>query len=209
MKKKQRLLLGGMLVLVIFFVATFSKNWGTAVSENLLEKLKPEVIKLQDDPQAAAALCPKIITKLEAGIPELAKGKDPMQVELANKLIADCAFAAKNYTKSLEYYKKLSKFEPNVARWYGLIAESLFYSNKAADALHFTVLATQLDPEKYDYRLLNARVLAKLGLKNRAIQAYTQAIKIAPFEKINTTKAELERLMGDHQDEAVLDGSGE
>lgn len=212
MNKKQRLLLGGVLVVVIFFVTTFSKNWGPAVSENLLEKLKPEVIKLQNDPQAAAAVCPQIITKLEAGIPELSKGKDPNQVQLANKLIADCAFAAKNYSKSLEYYRKLSRYEPNVARWYALVAESMFLSNNAADALHYSVLATQLDPEKFEYRLLNARVLAKLELKNRAIQAYTQAIKLAPFDKISITKAELQLLVGDSEDkdsDAISDESGE
>ena len=202
--------MGGALVLVIFFVTTFSKNWGPAISENLLEKMKPEVKRLQADPKEAIVLCPPIIKRLEAGIAELAKSKDPNQVQLANKLIADCAFTAKDYSKSLEYYKKLSQFEPNVARWYSLIAESLFFSNKAADALHYTVLATQLDPERFEYRLLNARVLAKLALKNRAIQAYTQAIKMAPFDKIESTKAELELLITDSGDSAgLVDDFGE
>lgn len=207
MLKKQKLMLGGLLVIVVFFAVTFSKNWGTAVSGNLLDKYKDEVKRLQSDPNAAMITCPAIIKKLEKGIPELSKSKDPNKVQLANKLIADCAFASKNYSQSIEFYKKLSDYEPNYPRWYALIAEALLYSEKPGDALHYSVLAMQLDPANFNFKRLNARVLAKLGLKNRAIDAYAKAIKIAPYEEISVTKAELEKYLSASEEvtDAALD----
>lgn len=209
MTKKQRLLLGGVVVVVIFFATTFSKNWGTAVSENLLEKYKPEVKALKSDKSLASAKCPMIIKKLERGLPELAKSQDKTQVPQAKKLIADCAFASGQYDKSVEFYKQLSRFEPNVARWHALVAESYLKMRKPGDALKPSILATQLDPNDFGNRLLNARVLVSLKLRNRAVDAYTQAIKVAPYDQIEPTKKELARFLEADSDEEDADSSSE
>lgn len=201
MIKKQKLILGGIFVIVVFFGITFSKNWGTAVSENLLEKYKPEVKGLKNNRELALSRCPVIIKKLEKGLPELSKSKDKTQMPQAQKLIADCAFAAGDYQKSLDYYKQLSNFEPNVSRWHVLIAESFLGMKKPGDALQRATLATQLDPNDFEIRLLHARVLAKLALKNRAVEAYAQAIRIAPYDQIAITKMELADFVENSADE--------
>lgn len=203
MLKNKKIVLGGVLVVLIFFISTFTKNWGTAVTGNLVEKYKPEVKLLKKNPEAAIQKCPVIIHKLETGMPELAKNKDPIQIQIAYKLIADCSFASKNYEKSIEYYKKLSVYEPDYPRWHALVAESFMNMGKYGDALHFSVLATQLEPASFEFKRLNARVLAKLKLTNRAIDAYVQAIKIAPYDDIEPTKRELEKFVEDNN---VFDG---
>ncbi len=204
MIKKQKLLLGSVVVLVIFFVITFSKNWGTAVSENLLEKYKPEVKQLKSNPAMAMERCPAIIKKIENGLPELAKSKDSSLVPKAQKLIADCAFASHDFAKAKEFYKILSNFEPNVATWHHLIAESAVRMNEPAEALQPSILSAQLDPGNYENKLLTARIMAKLELYNRAVNAYAQAIKVAPYEKISATKQELEAYIAQHSEAKPL-----
>ncbi|WP_018985733.1 hypothetical protein [Methylophilus methylotrophus] len=201
MTKKTKLLVGSLFVLVIFFVATFLKNWGTAVSETMLEKHKPEVEALVKNPKLAKAKCPAIQARLKKHIPDLILSQDKTQVPLAHKLIADCAFAAETFEEAIEHYKKLSEFEPNSAIWHAQIAQSYYKLGKSGDrqafgdALSPSILATQLAPQDFKVRRLNARVLAALGLKNRAIAAYAEAIRIAPYHLIDPTKKELQSVM--------------
>lgn len=209
MMTRRKLVLGFVLVAIVFFLVTFFKNWGTAVTENLLDKYKPEVKALKGNRELAIAKCPNIIKKLERGLPELAKSKDKTQVPQARKLIADCAFAAGNFKKSLEYYKQLSNFEPNVPRWHVLIAESLLGMQKAGDALQPATLATQLEPNDFEIRLLHARVLARLTLKNRAIEAYAHAIRIAPYDEIARVKKELAEFVAKTTESEEMDDEEE
>lgn len=201
MTKKTKLLVGGLFVMVIFFVATFFKNWGTAVSETMLEKHKPEVEALVKNPKLAKVKCPAIQARLKKHIPDLIQSQDKTQVPLAHKLIADCAFAAEAFEEAIEHYKKLSEFEPNAAIWHAQIAQSYYKLGQSGDnqafgdALSPSILATQLAPKDFKLRRLNARVLAALGLKNRAIAAYAEAIRIAPYHLIEPTKKELQSVM--------------
>lgn len=218
MTKKTKLLLGGLFVMVIFFTATFFKNWGTAVSESILEKHKPEVESLVKSPELAKVKCPAIQSKLEKHIPDLVKSQNKTQVPLAHKLIADCAFAAGAYKDAADSYKKLSEFEPNSAVWHAQIAQSYYKLGQTGDedaygdALSPSILATQLAPQDFKIRRLNARILAALGLKNRAIDAYAEAIRIAPYKMIAPTKKELSDFLETERDDSVdgdLESAGE
>ncbi|TXI37741.1 MAG: hypothetical protein E6Q51_02635 [Methylophilus methylotrophus] len=211
MTKKTKLLLGGVFVVMIFFITTFLKNWGTAVSENLLEKYKPEVKALKEKPELAKAKCPGIQAKLKKHIPELAKSKDKIQVPTAYKLIADCAYASDDYPEAVVYYRKLAEFEPNTAVWHAKLAETYLKlaqsgePDAVGDALAPSTLATQLSPEDFRIRRLQARVLAALGLRNRAINAYAEAIRIAPYKMIAETKRELQDFLAKSNDESSLE----
>lgn len=197
MTRSTKLKLGAAFVVFIFFAATFFKNWGTAVSENLLEKYKPEVGALQKKPELAKVKCKAIVTKLKSHLSELAKSKDKLQVPLAYKLIADCSFASGEYSESASFYKKLVEFEPNAGTWHAKLAESYLKAGDAGEALAPSILATQLAPRDFRIRRLNARILAELGLRNRAIAAYAEAIRIAPYKMIEPTKAELQKVLSE------------
>lgn len=192
---KKKLLVGGVLVFIVFFSITFIKNWGVAVSGNLVEKYAPVIKALKNDPKAARLQCPEMIAKLEKSLPELELSKDKLQKPRAQKLIADCAFAAGDYNKAIVYLKQLYVLDPNNAQWYWKIADTYTRAGKFGESLHYARLSTQLDPQNFNYQLLYARILAKLGLKNRAVTAYAQAVKVAPFDKIEPTKQELARFV--------------
>lgn len=212
MSKKTKLLLGGLFVVMIFFITTFMKNWGTAVSENLLEKYKPDVKSFKERPDLARAKCPSIQASLKKHIPELAKSQDKIQVPTAYKLIADCAYASGDYSEAVVYYQRLAEFEPNTSVWHAKLAETYLKlaqsgePDAVGDALAPSTLATQLSPEDFRIRRLHARVLAALGLRNRAIDAYAQAIRIAPYKMITETKKELQDFLAQgYEDAAIAD----
>lgn len=195
MNKKHKLLLGGLLVVVVFFVTTFSKNWGTAVSGNQLEKYRPVVRELKEHRVQARKLCPDIIAHLEVSLTELGKSQDRTQLPIAQKLIAQCAQYSGAHAKALQYYQALTQFEPNNARWYANVAETYMALGRPGEALQPSVLATQLAPADFKTRLLNAQILAQLHLRNRAIEAYREAIKIAPYDELPGTRKALEAYM--------------
>lgn len=196
-KKKLALIL--VLAIIVFVVVTFGSNWGTAVSENILESYKPQIKQMEGQRSLALEKCPRMIKKLQLAIPALEKSQDKRQVPLANKLIADCAFHAGDYLLAADYYQRLSSFEPNVGRWHAAHAEALFRAGKAGDALRPSILATQLDPTNFKVKLLNARILAKLNLYHRSTVAYAAAIKVAPYEALESTKQELAAMVRDHE----------
>lgn len=192
---KKKWLIVGVLVFIVFFSITFIKNWSVAVSGNLVEKYAPVIKGFKNDPKAARIHCPEMIANLEKSLPELALSKDKLQKPRAQKLIADCAFAIGDYEKAIVYLKALYTLDPNNAQWYWKIADAYTRTGKFGESLNYARLSTQLDPQNFKYNLLHARILAKLGLKNRAVSAYAQTIKVAPFDKIEPTKKELARFI--------------
>lgn len=195
--KKVKLIAVVIVSLIIFIAVTFSKNWGAATTTKKIDDYTPIVKALKDNAIKARSSCPKIIKNLEKGIPELQKNEEKAKELKAYKLIADCQFAAQQYIPASDAYKKLAVAEPQVGRWHGLIAESLFNAGKAGEALPISILATQLAPKDFKLRRLNARILATLKLKNRTITAYRQAIEIAPYDELEKTQAELDQFVID------------
>jgi tetratricopeptide (TPR) repeat protein len=194
-----KLIVGLIAVLLCFFAITFSKNWGTAVAEKNTEDFAPTVKSLKGNYLQAVNQCPKIIKKLEKGLPELQKNNASGQLLKSYKLIADCQAASRQFEVAAKSYTKLLEAEPQVARWHAMVAENLLNANKLGDALPASHLAVQLEPNDFNYRLLEARVLAKLKLTNRAIAAYHEAIRIAPYTEFEKTQAELDLLIASNK----------
>ncbi len=180
---------------VLFFVITFFQKWGVTVAEKATSDYSAKVKSIKNDYKKAAKVCPKIIKSLKDGIPELEKNKLLVKLNLSYKLIADCEAASLHHEDAANYYAKLVVSEPQVARWHVAYAESLYKAGNAAEALRPAHLATQLEPKKYEFRLLEARLLAKLNQAEKAIEAYEKTLKLAPINQIQRIESERNRLI--------------
>jgi Flp pilus assembly protein TadD len=192
---RAKLLFGLIAVMLCFFVITFFQKWDTTVAQKNTEDFSPVVKSLKTNYLQAIKQCPVIIKKLEKGLSEFEKNKVESQILKSNKLIADCQMASRQYDAAAQSYKKLSVVEPQVARWHALIAENLVNAKKFGEALPISHLAVQLEPTNFSYRLLEARILAKLKLINRAVKAYREAIKVAPYNDFVALQEELNQLI--------------
>lgn len=190
-----KLVFGVIAVMLCFFVITFFQKWGTTVAQKNTDDFAPIVKSLKNNYQQAAKQCPAIIKKLEKGLPDFEKNKVLDQILKSHKLIADCLMASRQFDAAAQSYKKLRDAEPQVARWHALIAENLVNSKKLGEALPVSHLAVQLEPTNFKYRLLEARILAQLKLINRAVDAYRNTIKIAPYDDFLAVQAELDQLI--------------
>jgi tetratricopeptide (TPR) repeat protein len=179
---------------ICFFAVTYFKNWGTAIANKQADELTPVIKALKSNPKLAIQQCPGYIEQLTKGVSDLKKNNLPLKVKLSHKLIADCYFASRQYKLAAENYEKVSKAEPQVARWYAKQAESLYNAGQFGDALPKVHLACQLGAET-ETILLKARILTKLNLRNRAVQTYQEAIKVANFQELQVAKQELEQLL--------------
>lgn len=186
-----KLTLGFIAVLVTFFLVTFSNNWGNAKAKNTTEKYEPKIKSIKNNPVEAKKLCPGIIEKLNVSITNL-EGKD---IEIKRlkiiKLISDCELASQQFGAASISLAELSKAQPQVARWHGLRAQVLFKLGHLNEAIREARLAAQLDPASFEWKVQEARILAKTGMRNRTKNAYEAAIKIAPYDQIPLLKAEL------------------
>lgn len=188
------LILIGVGALIMFFLATFSTQWGSAVGKKYLDEASPKVKLLKDNYLQALTSCPNIIKKLNAGIPELEKQGNAMDVLKSHKLIYDCQIATKQYKEAVNSLSKLIQAEPQVARWHGLSAEALYKSKSYSESLRTAHLASQLDPENYKWPYLEAKNLVKLNLFRKAERAYKHAIKLAPIDKARELVTEYEQV---------------
>lgn len=180
---------------VIFFAITFFQKWGFTLAEKATSDYSAKVKSVKNNPIKAAKICPSVIQSLQQGIPELQKNNAQAKILQSYKLIAECQIAYRQFYAAALNYQKLAEAEPQVARWHGLVAESYLNSGNAGEALRVSHLAVQLDPKNFKYRLLEARILAKLNITNRAILAYQEAIKIAPYDDYIATQNELNQLV--------------
>lgn len=184
--------------LLSFFAITYFKNWGSVVAEKKTDDYAPKVKALMTDRVRAARECPKIIKVLEQGISELKKNNHPDKVNMSYKLIADCYFAAHQYRQAAKSYAQLSLAEPQVPRWYYKQAESLTLADDFGAALPKAHLASQLDTNADTY-ILEARILSKLKLHNKAVQRYQDAIKVANYQQLLVAQTELKALLQEIQ----------
>lgn len=184
---------------IIFFAITFFQKWGLTLAEKATSDYSAKVKSVKNNPIKAAKICPSIIQSLQQGIPELQKNKAEAKILQSYKLMADCQTAYRQFHAAALNYQKLAEFEPQVARWHALVAESFFKAGNAGEALRVSHLAVQLDSKNFKYRLLEARILAKLKITNRAILAYQEAIKIAPYNDYIATQNELNQLVLQNQ----------
>lgn len=181
-------------VLVMFFLTTFSKQWGGAVGKKYLDEATPKVKALKDNYPQAISSCPSIIKKLNAGIPELEKQGNTMDVMKSHKLIYDCQLATKQYEDAVKSLRVFIKAEPQTARWHGLSADALNKDKKYVESLRSAHLASQLQPENYKWPHLEAKNLVELKLYKKAEKAYKKAIKLAPIDKARELVAEYEQV---------------
>lgn len=180
---------------VLFFVITFTQKWGVTVAEKTTTDYSAKVKSVKNNYKMASKLCPSIIQSLKKGLPELEKNKVTAKINLTYKLIADCESYSLHHAEAASYYKMLIDAEPQVARWHATFAESSFRANNLGEGLRAIHLATQLDPKKFEYKLLEARMLSKAKLYSKAISAYDIALKIAPIHHVENIKKELERVI--------------
>lgn len=188
------LILVGVGALAMFFLTTFSKQWGSAVGKRELDEAAPKVKIIKENYLQAMNACPNIIKKLNAGIPELEKQGNATDVLKSHKLIYDCQFATKQYADAAKSISKLIDAEPQVAKWHGMSAEALYKGKSYAESLRGAHLASQLEPENYKWPQLEAKNLVKLKLFKKAEKAYKQAIKIAPIDKARELVTEYEQV---------------
>lgn len=184
---------------ILFFAITFFQKWGFTLAEKATSDYSAKVKSVKNNPVKAAKVCPKIIQSLQKGIPELEKNKAESKILQSYKLMADCQIAYRQYNDAAINFQKLAEAEPQVARWHAAVAESLFKAGNAGEALRVSHLAVQLDSKNFKYRLLKARILAKLNIEHRTIEAYQDAIKIAPYNEFLTTQDELNQFVLQHQ----------
>ncbi len=186
-----KLTLGFIAVLVTFFLVTFSNNWGNATAKKTTEDLEPVIKSVKHNPIEARKHCPAIIKKLRDSLTKL-EGKD---VEIRRlkiiKLISDCELASQQYKSASSSLAELSNVQPQVARWHGLRAEVLFKLGNLNEAIREARLAVQLEPASFQWKVQEARVLAKTTMRNRTKRAYEAAIKVAPYDQIPILKDEL------------------
>lgn len=192
-------------VLVMFFLTTFSKQWGGAVGKKYLDEATPKVKALKDNYPQAMRACPSIIKKLNAGIPELEKQGNTVDVLKSNKLIYDCQFATKQYADAVKTIAKLIQADPQSARLHGLNAETLNKDKKYVESLRAAHLASQLQPENYKWPHLEAKNLVELKLYKKAEKAYKKAIKLAPIDKARELVAEYEQVQIMQKEDLISD----
>lgn len=190
---KSKIKFGIFAIVVCFVIATSMKNWGPATANVGVEKYKEIIKDYKKNPALAKKNCPKIIQKLESGIPELQKNGLKDKVMLSDKLIADCHYYAQDYEKAAKDYRKMVKYEPQSAFWHFRVAQALFKAGKAADALPIIHLASQLS-DNADIWLLKAEIQTTLNLPNNAIDSYQSAIKNGNAEQIQKAQNAIHKL---------------
>ncbi len=191
----KKLFFGIVAVVMIFFAATFLKNWGKTVAEKNIDDIAPKVKALKGNYTAAKKQCPAFIEKLKSGLESLDKKETRLKKLLSIKLIADCYAYSKQHSKAAEHYSQLAQAEPQQARWYGAVAENTFKAGRAEAAIRLTHLATQLEPNNYKWLIQEARIASELGLDQKAQRAYEKALKIVPFEEVSKVNSEYELLL--------------
>lgn len=180
--------------MTLFFLTTFTEQWGGAVGKRELEDASPKVKAIKGNYLQALNVCPAVIKKLNAGIPELEKQGKKTDVLKSYKLIYDCQIATKQYSDAVKSLSKLIAAEPQVARWHGLSAEALFKAKSYAESLRSAHLASQLEPENAQWLQLEAQNLIKLNMPIKAAKLYKQAIAVASIDKQKALVDEFEQV---------------
>lgn len=191
--------------LVLFFVITFFQKWDVTVANKTADDYKDRVKALKKDYVKAKAECPKIIKSLQEALPELERNNLENKVLLSHKLIADCEYATKNYDSAAKHYKVLINAEPQAAMWHYLYAKSAMHDGDLGEALRASHLAVQLNRKAYEPTLLEARVLVKLNETVRAINAYQNVLKVAPYKEIKKVQDELNQLIDKHNQQSITE----
>ena len=189
--------------MILFFMITFFQKWDVTVAEKTADDYKSKVKSLKSNYANAVRECPAIIKSLKNSIPELEKNKLPAKLMLSYKLIADCEFASKHYRESAQGYQQLIRAEPHYPKWHILYAESALSDGDLGEALRAAHLAVQLDRTNFDANILEARLLSKLNYTIRAIEAYQNALKIAPFKESKNVENELNQLIDKHNQQSA------
>lgn len=194
-----KLTLGIIAVLVTFFLVTFSNNWGNATAKKTTEDLEPIIKSVKHNPIEARKDCPIIIKKLRNSIAKL-EGKD-LEIRRLKiiKLISDCELASQQYYAASSSLTELSNAQPQVARWHGLRAEVLLKIGNLNEAIREARLAVQLEPASFQWKVQEARILAKTTMRNRTKRAYETAIKVAPYDQVPILQDELTTFLEDTQ----------
>ncbi len=182
-------------VVVMFFLSTFSNQWGVTNSKKYLNDLTPIVKKIKNNLIESKEKCPKIIKKLEQGIPEFEEKAMEIEKLKSYKLIYDCEYASNNYKNAAISLEKLINAEPQVAKWHGLIAEVYLKNGQLAASARKAHLASQLEPNNFEWKLTKARALFKLNQFDNAIKAYKSAIEVVPYEKSKELVTEYEQVL--------------
>jgi tetratricopeptide (TPR) repeat protein len=189
--------------LVVFFAITFFQKWDVTVANKTADDYKDRVKAIKKDYKKAKVECPKIVQSLQDALPELEKNKLEAKVFLSYKLIADCEYASKKYASAAKNYLQLIRADPQSAMWHYLYAKSSMQDGDLGEALRAAHLAVQLNRKAFEPSILEARVLAKLNETVRAIDAYQNALKIAPYKEIDTVKKELNQLIEIHNQQII------
>lgn len=192
--KPKMLVLIAVSALLMFVLVTFSKQWGGAVGLNHLEKYGPIVKKIKNEPRLANDQCPKIIQKLQEGIPNFEKEGKSNEVLKSYKLIFDCQKASGLFADAEKSLTKLIQAEPQAAKLHGWHAEILENEKRFIEAARAAHLAAQIEPENYKWHALEAKNLARNGELYRALLAYKEAINKAPFEVKKSLANEAEQV---------------
>ena len=178
----------------MFFLVTFSKQWGGAVGMNTLEKYGPVVKQIKDNPLLAKQQCPTIIPKLEDGVKNFEKEGKSKEAVKSYKLMFDCQKAIQNYDDAEKSLAKLIQVEPQAAILHGWHAEILEKKKLYMDAAKAAHLAKQIEPDNYKWHALEARNLMRNGDLYRSLIAYKDAINKAPFDVRKSLVSEAEQV---------------
>ncbi|MDD2833588.1 MAG: hypothetical protein PHD12_06195 [Methylotenera sp.] len=185
-----KLTLAVVAVLIIFFLTTFSNQWGNVTAEKTSKDFEPEIKKLSSNPASAKKLCPDITKKLRESIPKL-EGKDVEIKRLKTiKLILDCEVAAENHENSFKVLQEISAALPQEARWHAEMASTLYKLGRYGEAARSARLSVQLAPKNFRYQLQEARILAKTPMRKRTSHAYEVAVKLAPYDQVKKVHEE-------------------
>ena len=188
---------------ILFFLITFFQKWDVTVAEKTADDYREKVKAIKKDYRRAKLECPAIVNALKKSLPELQKNKLANKVMLSYKLIADCEYGSKNFASAAQYYQKLIQSDPQVSNWHYLYARALMGDGDFGEALRSAHLAVQLDRTNYEANLLEARLLTKLNYTIRAIEAYQNTLKYAPFKESKKVENELNLLIDKHNQQST------
>lgn len=188
------LVLVGISALIMFFLVTFSKQWGGAVGINTLEKYGPIVKQIKNDTRLAKQQCPTIMPKLKEGIANFEKEGKSKETIKSYKLLFDCQNASELYDDAEKSLAKLIQAEPQAGILHGWHAEILQKKKRYMEAAKAAHLATQIEPENYKWHALEARNLMRNGDLYRSLIAYKEAINKAPYDEKKSLANEAEQV---------------
>lgn len=179
----------------IFFAITYFDKWDGAVAKSKTQGYDRQIAKFAKNPEEAAKRCPLMIKNLKSESAQLNPKADKNKISRNNKLVADCALTSKDFKTAISYYQKVIRSAPNYPLTYRLYAKALKGDGNLASALRYSHLAVQLNPDSFNNRLLEARILSEIGKVVPAIKAYQEALSLVPNRKMNKVRNELDSLI--------------